>query len=257
MPAIAAHYRFGQEVLGLLPDSIRTFIEEHRPAFDLGLQGPDLLFYYKVWKKNEVVELGHEIHWRTAASFMTSALKNLKQGPASPEAEAYLMGFACHFVLDSTFHGRISELARSEKDHRLLEQELDRQVMETCSCGRHEFVNTGGSDLGWLTLLYPGVSLKTLKRCAFNMMRLTALLDSRNPLIKGLIWISEKALNKGGSFSSMSLKGYPDKKYYSPAREIYDGMNSAAASGAEAVKSVYFSLKEGMDLQSSFEKNFL
>jgi len=257
MPAVAAHYSFGQEVLGLLPGSIKSFIEENKPAFDLGLQGPDLLFYYKVWKKNEVVDRGHELHRQTAGSFIRAALTSLEQNPGSPQAEAYLLGFACHFVLDSTFHGRISELAPEDSEHRLLEAELDRQLMDKYSCGRHEFLRTDRSDIAWLKLLYPGLSVKVLKKCAAGFLRLTALLDSKNPLIKFMIGLAEKALHKEGSFSSMSLKEEPDGKYFGPAREILDGMSPAAVSGAEAVKSVYLSLREGTALTESFEKNFL
>ncbi len=257
MPAVAAHYMFGQEVLRLLPLSIRDFIEEYKPAFDLGLQGPDLLFYYKVWKKNEVVDMGHELHRQKAGDFISKALENIRHSRKQHEAEAYLLGFACHFVLDSTFHGRISELAPEEREHRLLEAELDRQVMGNLSSSRHELLRIDRRNLGWLKLLYPEQSVRILKGCAAGFLHLTAVLDSRNPAVKMAIRLAENVLGKEGSFSSMTLMEEANMKYFNPAREMLEGMGSAAEAGAEAVKNVYSCLKEGCDLRESFQKNFL
>ncbi|MCI6023600.1 MAG: hypothetical protein MRZ52_06475, partial [Oscillospiraceae bacterium] len=69
MPAIYAHARFGHDVLDLLTDSAvdstmdstmdsaadaapstapaaARIIRANRPLFDIGLQGPDIFFYY-------------------------------------------------------------------------------------------------------------------------------------------------------------------------------------------------------------------
>lgn len=46
MPAAYAHYTFGKKVLANIenPD-IRRIITEHRALFDIGLHGPDILFF--------------------------------------------------------------------------------------------------------------------------------------------------------------------------------------------------------------------
>lgn len=262
MPAVAAHYYFGQEVLNLLAGDIKELIEGHKPAFDLGLQGPDILFYYKVWKKNEVVRLGHELHRENADTLISRALKNIKKGE-SPEARAYLLGFACHFVLDSTFHGRISELAAKDREHRELETELDRQVMEKC-CGtsrqksnRHRFLKLETREISWMRLIYPELSEDVIRKCDRSFVFLTRILDSKSNAVKGLVGLAEKALHKEGSFSSMMLSEERSEKYLQPASEILSEMGGLASRGAEAVENVYECFKEDCTLQGGFRKNFL
>ena len=51
MPTSYAHYKFGQEVKGKLSGEILGIIEEYPDLFNLGLHGPDLLFYYDALKK--------------------------------------------------------------------------------------------------------------------------------------------------------------------------------------------------------------
>ena len=46
MPSTYAHYRFGQEVLKELPNDIKKIIIENKELYDIGLHGPDILFYY-------------------------------------------------------------------------------------------------------------------------------------------------------------------------------------------------------------------
>ena len=262
MPAVAAHYYFGQDVLKLLAGDIKELIEGHKPAFDLGLQGPDILFYYKVWKKNEVVRLGHELHRENADTLILKALKNIKKSE-SPEARAYMLGFACHFVLDSTFHGRISELAAKDREHRELEAELDRQVMEKC-CGssrqksnRHRFLKLETREISWMRLIYPELSEDVIRKCFGSFIFLTRILDSKNNAVKRLIGLAEKALHKEGIFSSMMLREEHSEKYFQPAREIISEMGGFASRGAEAVENVYACFKEYCTLQGGFRKNFL
>ena len=47
MPSTYAHYRLGQEVLDNLSGGIKSTILNHKQLYDIGLHGPDILFYYK------------------------------------------------------------------------------------------------------------------------------------------------------------------------------------------------------------------
>ena len=53
MPTTYAHYRFGKEVTEALPRGLQNTIEYHRDLYDIGLHGPDILFYYKALKSSE------------------------------------------------------------------------------------------------------------------------------------------------------------------------------------------------------------
>ena len=59
MPSTYAHRRFGANVLEHLPDELRAQLEQNRELYDIGLHGPDLLFYYHAAKSNPVGALGN------------------------------------------------------------------------------------------------------------------------------------------------------------------------------------------------------
>lgn len=46
MPSTYAHYRMGQEVIKQVSAPARDIIMKHKQLYDIGLHGPDILFYY-------------------------------------------------------------------------------------------------------------------------------------------------------------------------------------------------------------------
>ena len=58
MPTTYAHYKFGKEVISALPRPLRSTVENHRELFDIGLHGPDILFYYHLFHENPVSQKG-------------------------------------------------------------------------------------------------------------------------------------------------------------------------------------------------------
>ena len=64
MPSTYAHYRFGKEVLERLDPDLRSVIEAHRELYDIGLHGPDILFYYDALHRNPVSQIGFSMHDR-------------------------------------------------------------------------------------------------------------------------------------------------------------------------------------------------
>ena len=52
MPSTYAHRRFGADVLVQLPRELREKITPYRPLYDMGLHGPDLMFYYRALQSN-------------------------------------------------------------------------------------------------------------------------------------------------------------------------------------------------------------
>ena len=54
MPSTYAHYRMGQEVAKQLSGSVREIIMDNKELYDIGLHGPDILFYYHPLKEDPV-----------------------------------------------------------------------------------------------------------------------------------------------------------------------------------------------------------
>ena len=130
MPSTYAHRRFGADVLALLPDGLRQTLEQHRELYDLGLHGPDLMFYYKALQTNPVNRLGNAMHEEKGEVFFTRARAVVEHAADKDAALAYALGFVCHFALDSTCHPYVEAYTRqSGVSHCEIETEFDDMLL--------------------------------------------------------------------------------------------------------------------------------
>ena len=126
MPTTYTHYRFGQQVLRQLSIKLHARIDAHHDLFNLGVHGPDILFYYHPLTTNPVNRVGHSMH---LLSGRTVFRRLLALDDGSDTGFAYLAGFLCHFVLDSSCHGLIGEMEAQGLSHTLQETQLDRSFL--------------------------------------------------------------------------------------------------------------------------------
>ena len=125
MPSTYAHYLFGKKVLAALPDALASAVRQERALYDIGLHGPDLLFYYKPLGSNAVNRIGFGMHAEPAEKFFVSAAEIVKSG--TPADAAYAYGFVCHFALDAACHSYIENKIRLSQK-RECESELKPEV---------------------------------------------------------------------------------------------------------------------------------
>ncbi len=113
MPDLTTHYLFGEKVYSDLNEDIRVLIDKHRNVFNVGLQGPDLLFFHNVIKspfsnKSPLPKIGSRMH----TEYVKEVLNYMKLYIATldfPSTEhdilsAYYLGYICHYFLDKTVH---------------------------------------------------------------------------------------------------------------------------------------------------------
>lgn len=131
MPSIYTHECFGIQVAEHLPDELKDIVKKYPAPFHIGLQGPDFLFFYHPLLKLNVNRLGYRQH-RTPAKDILLPLQPIlaEKGKDSPEY-AYMIGFICHFMLDSECHGYVNEKAKEKGfNHLVMEMEFDRYLIE-------------------------------------------------------------------------------------------------------------------------------
>ena len=131
LPATYAHYKFGKEVIDLLPQGMQTIIQNNRELYDIGLHGPDILFYYQPYHKVPINRLGYAMHNETAAEFFKKARLIYAENFDNKEAMlAYLLGFASHFALDYMCHSYVeAKIKHSKVSHTAIETSFDRHLM--------------------------------------------------------------------------------------------------------------------------------
>lgn len=126
MPTTFSHDLFGKEVYQELPEEIKKIIHCGKSLYLIGLHGPDILFYHKPYRKNNISDVGYQMHSEIAAPFFQNAASVYKNNP-NPLLASYLMGFVCHYILDSTCHPYVSNYeAQYGVSHAAIETEMDR-----------------------------------------------------------------------------------------------------------------------------------
>ena len=90
---------------------------------------PDILFYYMV-SKNPVTQFGIEMHHEKARAFFEEGMRQVRRND-NEALFAYLLGFGCHYILDSACHPYVNKMAAEGViPHIVLEKEFDRVLME-------------------------------------------------------------------------------------------------------------------------------
>lgn len=130
MPSTYAHYRMGQEVRSSLGEKEKSIVELYPELYQIGLHGPDILFYYKPLFPNKINGIGYGTHARPGKEFFERAAEQIRAHEDHAAYLSYLYGFICHFALDETCHGYIDEkIAESGVSHTEIEVEFDRMLM--------------------------------------------------------------------------------------------------------------------------------
>ena len=146
MPAILTHDLFGRGVLEDATALLNLRTPAERDAFLLGNQGPDPLFYLVIDPlMHKWSPLGGALHQASGATVllaMREAALRL-EGRERSIGRAYVAGFACHWLLDSTVHpfvywwqnGLISagveglDESSASRVHAEIERDLDEMVL--------------------------------------------------------------------------------------------------------------------------------
>ena len=128
MPAFYAHDRFGKKVAERLPKTLQQTVKRHYRQYRIGLQGPDLFFFYQPYrpkpgdKNMEIISMIFP-----QCPFSSTPRKVVRKRGESSREYAYLMGFVCHFILDSECHPYVEKMIHeSGISHSEIEMEFDR-----------------------------------------------------------------------------------------------------------------------------------
>lgn len=108
MPGFAVHYLFGEEILkDYRDDFVKKSIRRHRELYNIGIQGPDLFFYYFMspflYKRN----IGSIMHTKDIGKFKKNfmyVLNKTKNEDMKMLGVAYFAGFLGHCTLDKVCH---------------------------------------------------------------------------------------------------------------------------------------------------------
>lgn len=130
MPASYTHIYFGLKVYEVLDQDIKDIINNNKKYYMMGLYGPDPLFFYKAYKRNNINDYGDTIHSQDAYNFFNNARDIISKAKDKDPYIAYICGFMNHYILDSEVHSYINKCESEYKvSHAKIESDLDRYLL--------------------------------------------------------------------------------------------------------------------------------
>lgn len=182
MPSIYAHYRFGAQLISKQPPKIQRTIGRFRQLYDMGLHGPDILYYQGVAVPGTGGKLRDKFHAQTGEVFFERVCRNIRLSP-SEGAMAYLYGVLAHYALDSLSHPFINRMAEQGKaSHIGIETEFDRFLLDLDGKKPPHVQDLSGhmrltpGECETVAAFYPHVSPGTVGKCVEHMATVTRLL---------------------------------------------------------------------------------
>ena len=258
MPAIYTHVQFGDEVLDTLPPAFREVKDKYPAAFYLGTQGPDPLFYHKITKKkkkNPIRRRGSELHAVSPAPFFLAAAKRLAVdeinrndlGYFTPNSEeaAYIIGFLCHFTLDSLCHPYIDECSVNGLTHAKIESEFDKYQIrkddpETPTRGYNvaaRFHKNEGAKKTSATAL--SVPEKNMKIAMKSMYKINRLFTHKCGLVHGFCHTALAVVGQNKRYGDMFLHKKDDARCKKINENLAEKFNLAIKEAALLIRDYF------------------
>lgn len=260
MPSGYAHYRFGTQIISPLPADVRGPILRNRALFDMGLHGPDFLFFHHFLKKTPLYHLGSAYHQKSGQDFFTQACAHAKQNP-SEGAFAYLYGMLAHYCLDSHCHPFVYDMTDDTGlSHSELETEFDRHLMSLdgikkpheANISKHLKLNKVEFQI--VAGFYPEASVKDITRCIRSMALSQQLLTIPTPLGHGIVvtftWVA------GGNTSGKVMTVGPDPKCDHLDQKLLELYEQALKKYPALLEQLNHHLAYGEPFGDDFKANF-
>lgn len=262
MPTTYAHYKFGRDVISALPRPLQKAIEGSRELFDIGLHGPDIFFYYRVFSRNHVNQTGYDLHSQYADGFFRHATEVIQGVEDKSAARAYLYGFICHFALDSECHKYIEKMIQvSGISHAEIEMEFDRMLLTedyinpvTYLATKH--IHPSEKNAKIIADFFDSVTVEEVRKTLVYMIWCHRLLRAPSPLKRKILFRGMKFLNMYDTNGGMVMSMSPNpacREYCLLLKKLYAGAVPLAAGLIIQYQKVLF---QNMELPTRFHETF-
>lgn len=218
MPAFYAHKRFGNDVIQHIPSPLQQVIYKYRAQFDIGLQGPDIFFFYKPYRKTKVATYGNHLHAISARPFFEKAIAVVQEHGVESEQYAYILGVICHYILDSECHPYVDEMiAVSKVEHLEIEEEFEKKLLrmdhqDALAYDASKAIADDAFTANAIVAFYPEVSVQEVRTSLQHMRKVKRLFCAPS---KGKQNILNAGLKVTGNYRK--LNGLMNQRVDNPA----------------------------------------
>lgn len=262
MPSTHAHYRFGKDVLALLPEQTKTFVEQYRELYDIGLHGPDICLYYEPMTFNAVKKNSFSIHKEYGDELFKKSADLMEQAVNPDAYKAYLIGFVCHYALDSVCHPYVEKvMSLGEVTHTQLETDLDRYFMikDGLDPMKHFpilHINPSDENSKIIKLFYTALTEKEVKTCLEGMIEVTKFFHATTMERLQELYQLLRDNNCFGPMSGLVMGPEANPvcdKYYALFERLYA---EAVLLGVKLINEFVDYLKNGTEMSEDFHHTF-
>lgn len=263
MPAIYAHDRFGAKVSELVNGQLKDTIHAHYTQFQIGLQGPDIFFFYRPWSKNKVNQYGTHLHGISAYPFFKHALLVVRKKGRGSKEYAYLMGFICHFILDSECHPYVEKMiGEAGVQHLEIEEEFEKMLLRMDGKDPISYPNADlvPTDEETVEAIFPfyhkGMTPEIVEQSLKDLKLVKRLFRQPTAAGQAVINTAMKALGQYGK-----MKGLMNQRTDNPlCKETNEGLiqrfDDSVEIAVRMIESFDESLTNGKPLEERFDRPF-
>lgn len=262
MPTTYTHDLFGKKVYRQLSPEIRKVIRKNGDLFRIGLHGPDILFYDLT--DFSVSSIGVEMHSIPAAAFFLRGM-SIVRSRGDERLLSYLLGFGCHYLLDSVCHPYVDDMAKARViSHTLLEKEFDRTLMIETNKNPYHFYPSDCivpkiSYARVIRKMFPGLNTRDILVSLRMMKFLTNAMvyDNRGKrrfLVAFLTRFAGKKKSRAALEFFMEKKPVPGSE--KPVEELHQYFDQAVEEAPAYVEELFSLSKEELPLSKRWNRTY-
>ncbi len=261
MASTYTHYRFAQDVLELLPEYIAKDIYCNKSLYDIGLHGPDILFYYGPLKSNPISKTGFGMHDVKADEILYNWIEKLGNIPLE-QGLSYIYGFITHFALDSCVHRFVEDyIHESGVDHGTIEVEFDRILLHTdgfnpVKTNITTHIQPSNENARVIANFYDGIDFSHAKKALSSFIFFNDVLLAPCPIKRKVIY---KLLKITGNYEKMKgliISYKPNKLCKKSNIELYKRYKKALPIAVKLIIDFHNCLISGKSLDERFSHTF-
>lgn len=262
MPAIYAHDRFGTQTAGRLNHELKTIIEKYPASYAIGLQGPDLFFFYRPWSGNRVNQYGTHLHKISALPFFRNALEVIKERGRESAEYAYLMGFICHFVLDSECHPYVAEMIeKTGVQHLEIEEEFEKKLLRMDGKDAVAFpvaglVPTDDTTAASIVPFYENITFAVVKQSLKDLKTVKRLFTAPGAFKQAFLNTVMKAVRQHDRMKGLMNQRTDNPKCQESNEGLMQRFDDAIGLAADMIHGFDESLRTGQELNVRFDRTF-
>lgn len=262
MPSVYAHNRFGNDLLKLLPENTKSIILKHKELYDLGLQGPDLLFFYHPVFRNYVNQLGHQIHNWKGRKFFQTAVRQIRCQRDQEASIAYICGVACHYALDSICHPYVNECVRTKNlSHTAIEGSFERALLVEDHLPLNYLITNSlkanKEHSEYISQFYGKATGEQIYKSTRLMILCNDGLRLKDSLLKKTLFFILKLIGKYECISGMVITDIADNRYAETDRHLRELYDTSKSFAVKIIHELLTSIQTGARLGTDFEATFM